>query len=103
MNMKRKSYLLLLLLPILFSSGCSSSIEENTYGVFLGLDHYENRLSSYKEIVIDVAEWSSSDIQKLKNNGQTIYSYLSIGSLENYRDYYADFKSHVLGPYENWD
>lgn len=97
-----KRFALLLLIPLFLTSCGDSSSLKYSYGVFLGLDHYESKLSQYEEIVIDVAEWSSSDIQKLKDHGQTVYSYLSIGSLENYRDYYQTFQDHVLGSYENW-
>ena len=81
-----------------------SSVETN-YGVFLGLDHSNglNKLYKYKLVVIDLQEFTKSDIEKLHSKGIKVYSYLNVGSVENYRSYYNRFKKYYLGTYENWE
>ena len=78
---------------------------ESSYGVFLGLDHDSglSKLYKYKLVVIDLQEFTKSDIEKLHNKGIKVYSYLNVGSVENYRTYYKRFKKYYLGTYENWE
>ncbi len=75
------------------------------YGVFIGMtgeDDYSS-LSKYQTIVIDAQLFTKEQISELKDEGHTVYSYLNIGSLEEFRDYYDDFKDICLGEYEGWD
>ena len=83
------------------------------YGVFIGVDYnaksakekssYIKKIGQYEEVVIDAAYWSKADIQKLKKQKtKKVYSYINIGSIENFRSYYKKFESHTLGDYENW-
>ena len=78
---------------------------ETSYGVFLGLDHDSGieKLLKYKLVVIDLQEYDKSDVDKLHANGIKVYSYLNVGSVENYRSYYKRFKNLYLGTYENWE
>ena len=90
------------------SSSSSSSDNhsiESSYGVFLGLDHDDgiNKLLNYKLVVIDLQEFNKEDIDKLHEKGIKVYSYLNIGSVEEYRNYYNRFKDYYLGTYENWE
>ena len=91
----------------------SSSFEkkENTklqgkqaeYGVFIGVDPEQADIfSGYKTIVIDAAYYEKSDITKLHRDGITVYSYLNVGSIEDFRDYFSDYKDLILGEYDNW-
>ena len=82
----------------------NASLETN-YGVFLGLDHNSglDKLYSYKLVVIDLQEFDKSDVDKLHSRGIKVYSYLNVGSVEEYRSYYKRFKNNYLGVYENWD
>ena len=100
-----------LLIPFLVLSitGCSSSKKSGgyeaplKYGVFLGCDSSSiNIIKKYPNIAIDLDNFSSSDISSLKNSECTIYAYLSVGSLENYRSYYETFKDITFMDYENW-
>ena len=76
---------------------------DHTYGVFLGADgSAKARISAYNKVAIDIDEFESSDITYLKNKGCEIYAYLSIGSLENYRDYYEEYKDYAFFEYTNW-
>lgn len=75
-----------------------------SYGVFLGVPETEILTVSegYELIIVDGLSFSAEIIERLKARGQIVYSYLSIGSLETYRDYYSDYRHLALAPYENW-
>ncbi len=63
------------------------------YGVFLSVDNSDLSLfKDYQTIVIDAAYFEKEDIQKLKESGHTVYTYINIGSIENFRPYYETFK-----------
>ena len=81
-----------------------SSVEKS-YGVYLGLDHNKglDKLYKYKLVVIDLQEFTKEDINKLHSKGIKVYSYLNIGSVEEYRSYFKKFKKIYLGTYENWE
>lgn len=74
------------------------------YGVFIGAE--ESEILSVSEgcgvIVVESLSFAQETIQALKARGQFVYSYLSVGSLETYREYYETFKDLALAPYENW-
>ena len=76
------------------NSSVNNSVE-TSYGVFLGLDHNSgiDKLLNYKLVVIDLQEYSKSDIDKLHEKGIKVYSYLNVGSVEEYRSYFKRFKS----------
>ncbi len=75
------------------------------YAVLIGVDANKiiGKAKGYSTVVIEGQTTDASIIKKLKDSGKTVYSYLSIGSLENYRPYYEEFKDKTLAPYENWD
>jgi hypothetical protein len=84
-------------------SGSAPRPAAQTYGVFIGLEPEDSsRLSGYDIVVIDAAYFTAEDIRKLHESGQTVYSYLNIGSVENFRDYYAEYEPLTLGEYEDW-
>lgn len=90
---------LLFILPTL--SNCES--KKLDYGVFLGIDSSDiGKLKAYKTVVIDPYNFSKSDIEKLHKDGKTVYGYLNVGSLEEFRPYFERFKNITLGTYENW-
>ncbi len=76
------------------------------YGVFLSINSGKAaniKFKDYQIIVLDVQNgFSKSDIKKLKKQGHKVYSYINVGAIENYRDYYKTYKSPTLGVYENW-
>ncbi len=74
------------------------------FGVFIGLDEEDiDRIHGYRTVVIDAQYAEASQISRLKEEGTTVYSYLNVGSLETFRDYYNTFSHLTLGAYENWD
>ncbi|WP_026505381.1 endo alpha-1,4 polygalactosaminidase [Butyrivibrio sp. NC3005] len=79
-------------------------MDKSSYGVFIGItdkDDYES-IKGYDEIVIDAQNFTSGEVRKLKSQNKKVYSYLNIGSLENWRPYYNEFSSITLDSYENW-
>lgn len=73
------------------------------YGVFLGIDDDLTPCENYKTVVIDAQYFSAEEIRNLKADGHTVYSYLNVGALENFRSYYDDYCALGLGVYQNWD
>ena len=77
---------------------------ELEYGVFLNLDASDmDRIEGYQTLVIDAQYFSKEDIMHLKEQGSAVYSYLNVGSIENFRTYYDAYSYLALGAYENWD
>lgn len=73
------------------------------YGVFLGIDSEQiARLQDYRLVVIEPSEFQTVQIKALHESGKTVYGYLNIGALEEYRPYYNRFKALSLGAYEDW-
>ena len=88
--------------------GCtakSQTAESQTadYGVFLSVTEDLSALRDYKTVVIDAQYFSGAEIDAFRADGHTVYSYLTVGSLENFRDYYATYAPLTLGAYEHWD
>jgi hypothetical protein len=99
-NTKRKFLLVLFL--FLFVYGCANKSAFN-YGVFLGINEDEvEKLKLYQLVVIEPSEFTITTIENLHIDGKTVYGYLNIGLVEEYREYYARFKEIFLGVYQNW-
>ena len=82
----------------------TSTFEEYDYGVFLNADASSlEQLKKYDLIVIDAQYFTKSDIELLHQNGTRIYTYLNIGSIENFREYYTTYEKLTIGRYEHWD
>ncbi len=77
---------------------------DKEYGVFIGVE-YDGLPSdiSYDVLVIDALYYTSEELYQLHQTNKEIYSYLNVGSLEDFRPYYDQFKDITLSPYENWD
>lgn len=93
-----------LLFPLLFC-GCGQQAPRQTdYGVFLGAeaDDLESFLP-YRTVVLDAQYFTAEQIAALKDGGRTVYSYLNIGSIEDFRPYYGEYRDLTLGDYENWE
>lgn len=73
------------------------------YGVFLNYDGDLDRFSEYDVIVIDAQYFTKEQITEYKSKGHSVLSYINIGSLENFRDYYQEYQDLTLSDYENWD
>ena len=88
-------------------SGCRAIEADDSkqdYGVFLSLDSSDiDIIAGYRTVVIDAQYFSKEEIAYLKSQGCTVYSYLNIGSIENFREYYDLYSNLALGDYENWE
>lgn len=74
------------------------------YGVFLGAEPEDMEyMKKYKIIVLEGQSFSKQQIEELKSEGHTVYSYINVGALENYRPYYKDYEKYTLDVYENWE
>ena len=88
----------------LIKDSSTSTFEENDYGVFLNADASSlEQLKNYDLIVIDAQYFTKSDIELLHQNGTRVYTYLNIGSIENFREYYTAYEKLTIGRYEHWD
>ena len=85
--------------------GCAASESRSEYGIFIGVDPDDlpEDMKDYDIIVIDAQNFTRGQIQKFKNNGQKVYSYINAGSIEKTRSYYGKYADLTLAPYENWD
>ena len=74
------------------------------YGVFLSASGEEalKKFESYRVVVLDAQFYTESEIKKLKDNGHTVYSYINLGSIEDDRPYYNEYKGITFAPYEDW-
>ena len=85
-------------------SGLNSKEIKYEFGVFNSVEEKDvAKLNEYRTIVIDAQGYSAKTIKKLKRTGHTVYSYINLGSVENYRDYYKDYEDITLDVYENWE
>lgn len=87
------------------SAGSAKKAVKKTapYGVFLGMEPKQAlSIGRYHTVVIDAAEFSKAQIAALHQKADVVYSYLDVGSLEDYRPYYARFKHLSLGKYDGW-
>ena len=89
------------------SSVGDDSKEDNTtkakYGVFIGLTEVEDYFTGYETIVIDAQYFDKEEIDDIKSSGTTVYSYINVGSLESFRNYYEEYVDLTLASYENWE
>ena len=77
---------------------------DERYGVFIGIGRKDiNKLKDYQTVIIDAEHFTKADITKLKKAGKTVYTYLSIGSLEDYRSYYKAYKHLAISKYDSWE
>ena len=74
------------------------------YGVFLSANGEESlkKFESYRIIVLDAQFYTDQEIKRLKDNGHTVYSYINLGSIEDNRPYYNEYKALTFAPYEDW-
>ena len=101
-----------MLITLLLSSlsGCTPrsgngtpEAERPSYGVFIGANPDQADLcAGYDIVVIDAAYFAKSDIDKFHREGTIVYSYLNVGSIENFRDFFQDYRHLILSEYENW-
>ena len=85
------------------AAGCSAERQNTDYGVFLSVTEDIESLNGFKTVVVDAQYYSKAEIDDFRDAGHKVYSYLNVGSIENFRDYYSEYSDLTLGEYENWD
>lgn len=98
--MKKITLFFVVLMALSFAS-CSPEEEQKDYGVFLGKEEVED-LQGYRLVVVDADYLDTETIEKLHENNNQVYTYLNIGTLENFRGCYDDFRSFAFDVYEDW-
>ncbi len=94
--MKKLIIVIILLLNVF---ACTENIKE--YGVFIGSNKVED-IKNYNLIVIDAYYLDKEEIKELHQTNKKIYTYLNIGTIENFRKYYSEFKDDAFDIYEDW-
>ncbi len=97
--------LLFILLTVTTACGDKAELQKKPFGIFIGCDseNMPGDIASYETVILDAQYFSIEDISGLKKQGCNVFSYLNVGSVENYRDYYETFKGSTLSTYENWE
>lgn len=94
-----------IVLFVILLRGCfeNTSKAMEKYVVLIGEDsNVIDKITNIDVLIIDAEYFSKDEISHLKKNGvNEIYSYLNIGSIENFRPYYAEYEEYTLGEYEN--
>ena len=93
----------IVLLLIFSTVGCGVKPQNTDYEVFLSVTDDIDSLNAYDTVVIDAQYFDKAEIDAFRAAGHTIYSYINVGSIENFRDYYSEYRDLTLGEYENWD
>ena len=102
---------LAVLFVLMFIGGCffvkanqAKELRKTIMGVFLNADASSlERFKMYETIVIDAQYFTKRDIELLHQNGTVVYTYLNIGSIENFREYYTTYAELAIGEYEHWE
>ncbi|MCR4901967.1 MAG: endo alpha-1,4 polygalactosaminidase [Butyrivibrio sp.] len=102
MNKKIKILFTIVLVISMFTvTGCDYG--DKDYGVFIGAENDKiSTIMQYKTVVIEPTAFEESEIAFLKACGCTVYGYINIGSVKEYRDYYEEFEDITLDEYEGW-
>ncbi len=104
----RTTILTLFFAALLPLNGCGHSSDspstKSRYGVFLSLEGEQAvKLKGYDIVVVDAQFLTPNQIAQLHQQNGRVFSYLNMGSLENWRDYHSDYQELALGVYENWE
>lgn len=108
---KEMTKILVLISAVIYFTACTVKTTEkltdvrHPYGVFIGAEKEKLlSLSNYDVLVIDAELLTAENIDVIHQNGNNeIYSYLNIGSVEDFRSYYEEFLPFTIGEYEDWD
>ena len=73
------------------------------YGVFLSITENLEQFADYETVVIDAQYYSAEEIAAFRAKGHKLFTYINIGSLEDFRDYYKEYEDLSLGAYEHWE
>ena len=104
MKNRRMSVLLwLAVLAACFVCCAGADEAKYPYGVFLSITENLEQFADYETVVIDAQYFSREEIASFRSRGHRVFTYINVGSLENFRDYYDEYQDLSLGAYEHWD
>lgn len=99
----KKTVSILCILVLLLVSACAGAEAKYPYGVFLSINDNIAQFSDYGIVVIDAQYFDREEIEAFRAEGHQVWTYLNIGSLEDFRDYYEAYRDLSLGAYEHWE
>ena len=94
---------LILSAVFLLVSACSAVPANKPYGVFLSVEENLSSLNDYETVVIDAQNFNAEEIGAFRASGHKVFTYINIGSIESFRDYYDSYADLALGSYDHWD
>ena len=98
---KRLVFVIVISASLLLFSSCAHASDRMRYGVFLSVTEDLAQFDECETVVIDAQFFDEKEIAEFKKAGHKVFSYINIGSVEDWRDYFDE--SLTLGAYENWD
>jgi len=97
--------IIILILMQVFLAGCQSQAQRPAYSVRLAADE-ETIVEEFDYtdiVVIDAEGFDEESVETLKERGQIVWSYLNVGSIEEFRSFYDEYSCLSLGEYEGWE
>ena len=96
--------MIIFLIIFAFLIKTKASAYDERFGVFIGIGRKDiKKLNPYQTVIIDAEHFTKADITSLKQAGKTVYTYLDIGSLEDFRTYYKKYKRLAISKYDGWE
>lgn len=96
--------MIIFLIIFAFLIKSKASAKDENFRVFIGIGRKDiKKLNAYQTVVIDAEHFTKDDITRLKKAGKTVYTYLNIGSLEDFRTYYKKYKHLAISKYDGWE
>lgn len=90
---------------LLLTAGCGQgAVSRTAYKVLIGAEPEQlMKWHNCDLLVVDAESLSRQELEKMHQNGNAkIFSYLNIGSIERFRDDYAEFFPLTLSDYRDW-
>ena len=94
---------ILAVLPACCAGAETAPAFAHPYGVFLSITSNLEQFADYETVVVDAQYYSAEEIAAFRAKGHKLFTYINIGSLEDFRDYYDKYEDLSLGAYEHWD
>ena len=94
---------ILAVLPACCAGAETAPAFAHPYGVFLSITSNLEQFADYETVVVDAQYYSAEEIAAFRAKGHRLFTYINIGSLEDFRDYYDKYEDLSLGAYEHGD
>ena len=99
MKIIKRTMIILAVLVLMTGTAGAETIPAFRYpfGVILNVCDDLEQFADYETIVIDAQYYTREQINSFRSKGHKVFSYINIGSLEDFRDYYEDYKDLAPG------